>query len=478
MLARHSDSAPPSRHRRRWSVAAAAALFAMITFVPAAGAVASVGSIPPDVSEFAASDDGLILELEEYFGVDERGGGLDFTDGIELGEIDRIFLWSEAFHSGQKTDTPVQYVNRWKVPVLIGEEPVGIAMIGIDPATVDPEMIDFIRNPGITLALDHIDEDATLVHEPETKAWFSLSDGVIIPLVRGESGIAGETTLAQYQPELSGREIEIVDPTPQPDQGSVQSVVLIATTAVVLLLALLIPTIIGQVRERRERLAEAEGGAAERGAAGDAGDAPVTDPAGAAVDTDATSPTDAASDETNADVQSSTPAASTPDVSETATSTVTTAATIAATRAPAKKAAVKKAPAKKAPAKKSTPSSSTTKTTAAKKPAASKATVGAKKSTASTSTSKASTSTSKAGSTKPTATKRTAVKPAGTKPAVKKATPATKTAPATSAAATNAAPAKKPAAKKPAAKKPAAKKAAPSKPAASPSPKATESSTD
>lgn len=236
-----------------------AALFAIVTFVPAAGAAASVGSIPPDVTEFAQADNGLITELEEYFGVDQRGDGLDFSDGIELGEIDRIFLWSEAYHSGQTTDTPVQYVNRWKIPVLIGEEPVGIAMIGIDPATVEPEMIDFIRSPGTTLALDSIDEDATLVYEPETQAWFSLSDGVIVPLVRGDSGISGEITLAQYQRLLSGRVVTIVDPTPQPDQGSVQSVVLIATTAVVLLLALLIPTIIGQVHERRERQAEAEG---------------------------------------------------------------------------------------------------------------------------------------------------------------------------------------------------------------------------
>jgi hypothetical protein len=240
----------------------------MLTFIPAAGAAASTGSIPPAVSAFATADDGLILELDEYFGVDQRGGGIDFSEGITLGEIDRIFAWSEVYHSGQSIETPVQYVNRWKVPVLIGEEPVGFAMIGIDPATVEPEMLDFIRSPGTALALMDIDTDATLVYEPETGAWFSLSDGAIIPLVRGDSGISGETTLARYQPILANRVVELVEPTPHPDQGSVQSVVLIATTVLLLLLALLIPTMIGQVRERRARHAEAEGivhGDAKRG---------------------------------------------------------------------------------------------------------------------------------------------------------------------------------------------------------------------
>jgi len=213
------------------------------------------------VTEFAQADDGLILELEDYFGVDARGGGLDFSDGIDVGVIDRIFLWSDAYRSGTSTENPVQYVNRWKISILIGDEPVGIAMIGIDPATVDPELIDFIRSPGTALALDDVDTDATLVFEPETGAWVTLSDGVIVPLVRGDSGISGATSLAEYQPVLSSRIVKVDVPSPQPDQGSVQSIVLIATTAIVLVLALLIPTVIARVRERRERESELDGSA-------------------------------------------------------------------------------------------------------------------------------------------------------------------------------------------------------------------------
>ncbi|GAA1214039.1 hypothetical protein [Rhodoglobus aureus] len=429
MLARHIDNASPSRLRRRWSVAAAATLFAIVTFVPTVGAAASVGSIPPDVTEFAQADDGLILELEEYFGVDQRGGGLDFSDGIEMGEIDRIFLWSDAFRSGEATETPVQYVNRWKIPVLIGEEPVGIAMIGIDPATVEPEMIDFIRGPGATLALDNIDEDATLVHEPETHAWFSLSDGVIAPLVRGESGIAGETTLAEYQPQLSGRVITVVEPSPQPDRGSVQSVVIIATTAVVLLLALLIPTIIGQVRERRERLAEAAGGAATEGSAeaeaeGNANVATVTNLTAESTKPDSNPTSDADTVQDAPAVGSATAATA----KNSAEKTVTTSTTKAA----------KKAPATKPAARKSTTAAASS-TTTAKKPAATKK-APVKKA--------------------PAAKKPAASKPAAKKPAAKK--PA----------------AKKPVVPKPTAKKPAAKKPVPAKSAAPESPNATESSAD
>ena len=243
------------RLRHTLAGAAAATLVAMMMLSPAA-AVASTGSIPPDVAAFASADEGLLLELEEYFGLDERGSGLDFSDGIELGAIDRVFLWSRDYHSGVATETPVQYVNRWKVPVLIGEEPVGVALIGFDPATVEPEMIDFIRNPGTALALDDVDNDATLIHEPETDAWFSLIGDVITPLVRGSSEVAGETTLAEYQSIVSTRLVEVVDEEPQPDQGSVQSVVLIVTTIGVVVLVLLLPAVLGKLRARRERSAE------------------------------------------------------------------------------------------------------------------------------------------------------------------------------------------------------------------------------
>jgi hypothetical protein len=366
----------------------------MLTVVPAAGAAASVGSIPPDIVEFAKSDDGLLAELEEYFGVDARGDGLDFSDGLDLGEIDRIFLWSDSFRSGEETEIPVQYVNRWKVPVLIGEEPVGVAMIGIDPATVEPEMIDFIHSAGTALALDEVDAEATLVHEPETMAWFSLNDDVITPLVRGTSGIEAETTLREYQSILTERELEIVEPDPQPDRGSVQSVVLISAAAVVLLLALLIPTIIGQVRERRERrAADAESDAV----------------AVAANDLDASSDDVPAADVLVEDASAADAATSDASVQQTVVAPVVKKAPAASTVADTKKApATKNAPAKKrAPAKKPA-------TSAAAKPAA------AKPAAAKTSTPKA-----------PAAQKPAAKKPAAKKPA-----------------------AKKPAAKKPAAKKP------------------------
>ena len=369
MRAGQNDTTSPPIPRRRWFIVAAATLVAMVTIVPTAGATASVGSIPPDIVEFAESDEGLLTELEEYFGVDARGDGLDFSEGLELGEIDRIFLWSDAFRAGEATDTPVQYVNRWKVPVLIGEEPVGVAMIGIDPATVEPEMIDFIHSAGTALALDDVDAEATLVLEPETAAWFSLSDGVIVPLVRGTSGVEAETTLSEYQTMLTGRELEIVEPDPQPDRGSVQSVVLISAAVLLLLLALLIPTIMGQVRGRRERRA-ADAGADTANA--------VDDPAVEVVDADA--PAEQAPLETTESPKSPAAASAStvapPKVTKPATKAPAAKKTPATTKAPAtaaKKAAPKKPAAKKpAAANSSTPKPSAAKKPVAKKPAAAK----------------------------------------------------------------------------------------------------------
>ncbi|MBH0009783.1 hypothetical protein [Salinibacterium sp. SWN1162] len=339
---------------RRWLTGAAALAIALMTIVPAAEASASTGSIPPDVSAFATDDDGLLQSLEEFFGVDQRGTGLDFSEGIELGEIDRVFLWSQDFHSGIATDTPVQYVNRWKVPVMIGDEPVGVALIGFDPATVEPEMIDFIRSPGTALALDDVDSDATLIHEPETGAWFSLVDGVITPLVRGSSEVAGETSLTAYQPIVSSRVITVVDETPQPNRGAVQSVVLIVTTVIVVLLALLVPTILGKRSERRERRAEAE---AEAGAGDSQIASVVTNAAPVAVEADADADADA---EAEADADAG------PEAGE---ATVAVEQERPATTPAPAKATVKKTPTPRSPAAKKTPAA---KKPAAKKPAAKK----------------------------------------------------------------------------------------------------------
>lgn len=362
MRAGQNDTTSPPIPRRWWFIVAAATLVAMVTIVPAAAGTASVGSIPPDIVEFAESDEGLLTELEEYFGVDARGDGLDFSEGLELGEIDRIFLWSDAFRAGEATDTPVQYVNRGKIPILIGEEPVGVAMIGIDPATVEPEMIDFIHSAGTALALDEVDADATLVLEPETAAWFSLNDGVITPLVRGTSGVEADTTLSEYQTLLTGRELEIVEPDPQPDRGSVQSVVLISAAVLLLLLALLIPTIMGQVRERRERRAADVDAPSEAELAADA-DAEVA----AAKDTDAPAGDLPVADVLVSDAVVRDAAISGVAVEQTETATAIKKASAAKTVTNAKKAPATTAK-KAAPKKPAAAKSAATKASAAKKP--------------------------------------------------------------------------------------------------------------
>ncbi|MBH0130949.1 hypothetical protein [Salinibacterium sp. NK8237] len=467
MRAVHPYIASTVSFRRRLVGAAALAVMAMMTLVPATAAVASVGSTPPDVTSFATDDDGLLVELEEFFGVDQRGTGLDFSDGIEIGEVDRVFLWSNDYHSGQVTETAVQYVNRWMVPVTIGEEPVGVALIGIDPATVDPEMIDFIRSPGVALALDDVDDDATLVQEPETGAWFSLIDETITPLVRGTSEVAGEVTLEAYQPIVSTRPVEVVEESPQPDQGAVQSVVLIVTTVIVVLLALLIPTILGQVRERRERRAAEEGSteeeqaekeATEEAAAADsdvdmvADSVPLgSDDAGLPVTKEAAT-VGAQSGFAPAKVaEAKTPAAKTPAAKKPAAKKPATkkpvATKAAVKKAPAAKAPVARKPAAKKPATKATPKTTTKTTIKAPQESTAKTTV--KRTAQSTAASASSTAAKKVPA------KTTPAKKAPAKTAPAKTTPAKK-APAKKA------PAKKTPATSPTALQPVAKKATPS----------------
>ncbi|MGV8876709.1 MAG: hypothetical protein ACOH1K_04275, partial [Rhodoglobus sp.] len=213
-------------------------------------ASASIGAVPPEVTAYAQATDGLAAELDDYFGTDENGNGLDFSHGIQLGAIDRIFVWSAAYREGTPTDEPIQSVNSWKVTVLIGNDSVGTATIATEQSSMAPEMTDFVRSASTTAALAVIDSTATLVYEPETAAWFSLTGEQIIPLVAGDSGVSAPTTLALYQPLLSGRAIVIIDRSEQPDQGSMQSVMVIASALLLLLIILLVPTLLGRRHTR------------------------------------------------------------------------------------------------------------------------------------------------------------------------------------------------------------------------------------
>ena len=262
---------------RRGAIAAAllAAAFVSVqaSSTAAPSAAESLGSVPAEVKEFITGGE-LLVELRDVYGLDASGErGTDFTDETETGEISRVFAWTDDYLAGIETDDVVRLLNEWIVPILVDDEPVGLATVWIQPETVLPELALFVPDPELALALSDVPDAAALVHDEGADAWFALQDETLTPLVAGRSGLESPAPLA---------DVAIVPPADDAGEASTTSTgIPIAAGAGVLLLAaialaLLLPSRLGPARRARRaaavpreaatrEAAPAEGGSAAAG---------------------------------------------------------------------------------------------------------------------------------------------------------------------------------------------------------------------
>lgn len=224
--------------------AALLAAAALVVGFGAAPAGASVGSVPVEVAAFASAPDGLLASLDDFYGPNADGGGIGFDDTTEIGTVDRVFAFSPDWLAGAKTGDPVALANQWVVPVSVGGEALGVAIIWINPATVLPQLADFVQDPAFATGLPDVAADAWLVSDEPRGAWFVLAPPTLTPLVGGSSGHSAPVNLAAYQAEVTA---VVEQPQPDTNLGSVLSIVTIVGVAALVVLALLIP----YVRRRR-----------------------------------------------------------------------------------------------------------------------------------------------------------------------------------------------------------------------------------
>ena len=157
--------------------------------VPAQAATASDGSVPAEVTVYV-TDGSLVERLNDLYGLDASGDrGIDFDETTKPGPISRVWTWTDERLAGEPTEHPVQLTNNWAVPIVIAEEPVGLATIWINPETDTPELAWFDPEPEWATALAAVPDAAQLVRDDGSAAWFALQDGVLTPLVVGTSGI-------------------------------------------------------------------------------------------------------------------------------------------------------------------------------------------------------------------------------------------------------------------------------------------------
>ncbi|MEO5534032.1 MAG: hypothetical protein ABIR17_02745 [Pseudolysinimonas sp.] len=168
-----------------------ATLFALALMLLAPALTASAdGSVPSEVASYA-TDGTLVAQLNDVYGPDAAGHGVDFDDTTKVGAISRVHVWSAALIAGQHTDHPIDLRNEWVVPITIGDAPVGLATIWINPASVRPELASFDADPDLAIALAAVPEGASVVRDDASRAWLALgADGIVTTLVAGSTGLS------------------------------------------------------------------------------------------------------------------------------------------------------------------------------------------------------------------------------------------------------------------------------------------------
>jgi hypothetical protein len=250
-LTRHADPSALSRAtvgriRRslRVFVVTVAVLFGALA--PAQVAAASVGSVPPEVTKYV-TDGSLVERLNDLYGLDASGDGIDFDETTKPGPISRVWTWTDERLAGEPTEHPVQLTNNWVVPIVIAEAPVGVATIWINPETGTPELAWFDPEPEWATALAAVPDAAQLVRDDGSAAWFALQDGVLTPLVTGSSGV--ETPAPVAEVALVPPSGEQPAPPSEPNTGLGLALGVILLLVVVIGVALYVASRRGRTRD-------------------------------------------------------------------------------------------------------------------------------------------------------------------------------------------------------------------------------------
>ena len=153
--------------------------------------------MPPEVTVYV-TDGSLVERLNDVYGLDASGDkGIDFDETTKPGPISRVWTWTDERLAGEPTEHPVQLTNNWVVPIVVAEQPVGLATIWINPETDTPELAWFDAEPEWATALAAVPDAAQLVRDDGSAAWFALQDGLLTPLVAGASGLETPAPVAE-----------------------------------------------------------------------------------------------------------------------------------------------------------------------------------------------------------------------------------------------------------------------------------------
>jgi len=201
-------------------------------------AAASAGTVPPEVRAYVTGG-GLVADLADLSGAQHD---IAFDDSTEPGPISRVFRWTEERLAGDVEGRPARMANEWAVPVSVAGDPVGVAIVSIDLETELPRVAEFGADADAAVALAAVPDDAQLVRDVGSGAWFALVDDTATSLAVGTSGVTAPTPVD---------ELRLSPPSPEPTEPAATAGLGVAFAPSAVLLAVVVTLLFVGRSERR-----------------------------------------------------------------------------------------------------------------------------------------------------------------------------------------------------------------------------------
>jgi hypothetical protein len=204
-------------------------------------AIADGVDVPEQVSAYFAS--GLVPRLADlYLAGAKEGETAPFDATAKVGTIRRLSAWTADFSAGKATETPTELTNQWVAPVSDKSGTVlGLATVWINPGSDLPELADFNLGATLVTAVGKAPAAMRLVHDSDRSAWFATDGKKLVPLVAGSSGLAAESTVADYQKVLRAHPVKPVGEPAAANPGLVFAGVTLGGVVLLLAVVILLP---------------------------------------------------------------------------------------------------------------------------------------------------------------------------------------------------------------------------------------------
>ncbi|MBK7822687.1 MAG: hypothetical protein IPJ61_16880 [Tessaracoccus sp.] len=175
------------------------ACIALLFVVPQAPAWAD-DTVPDDVAQVFASE--ALSAMHDNIHATEVGNDpVDYRAVVGFGRPHEVFAWSRDFLANDQDAPPTRSTNEWIAPaVLTSGDVAGTATAWRPTAGAVAETAGFDGDMELGAALEAVPEDAQVVSDPRSGAWYVIADGEVSALTqRTAAELPNPLPIRQFQ---------------------------------------------------------------------------------------------------------------------------------------------------------------------------------------------------------------------------------------------------------------------------------------